>query len=144
MAAAASSGVEEGHVVTEGALGKLYRDGEAIVRQGEDGHCMYVVQSGQVRVIREHDGKEFELAVMGEGDFFGEMAIFERQRRSATVLARGDARVLTIDRRTLLQRIQGDPSLAFRIIETLSRRVRELDGQVVGGMRGGRDPSGNP
>lgn len=125
--------------MTEGALGRLYRDGEAIVRQGEEGQCMYVVQSGTVRVVREENGDEFELAVMGDGDFFGEMALFERQRRSATVRAQGDARVLTIDRRTLLQRIQADPSLAFRIIETLSRRVRELDRQVVGGMRGGRE-----
>ena len=130
--------------MTQGALGRLYRDGEAIIRQGEDGQCMYVVQSGQVRVVREKDGTEFELAVMGEGEFFGEMSLFERQRRSATVHAHGDARVLTIDRRTLLQRIQGDPSLAFRIIETLSRRVRELSGQVVGGMHAGRAPKQNP
>jgi CRP-like cAMP-binding protein len=117
--------------MTQGALGRLYRDGEAIVRQGEEGLCMYVVQTGRVVVIREQDGEEFELAIMEKGDFFGEMAVFERQRRSATVQARGDARVLTIDKRTLLQRIQADPSLAFRIIETLSRRVRELDAQVA-------------
>jgi len=117
--------------MTQGALGRLYRDGEDIVRQGEDGQCMYVVQSGQIRVLGERDGREVELAVMGEGEFFGEMALFERQRRSATVRAKGDARVLTIDKRTLLQRIQADPSLAFRIIETLSRRVRELNGQVI-------------
>lgn len=119
----------------QATLGRLYRDGEAIVRQGEDGQCMYVIQSGRVMVIHEQDGKEFELAVMEEGDFFGEMAVFERQRRSATVRARGDARVLTIDKRTLLQRIQADPSLAFRIIETLSRRVRELNAQLARGPR---------
>ena len=119
--------------MTEGALGRTYRDGEDIVRQGEEGQCMYVVQSGQVRVLGERDGKEIELAVMGEGEFFGEMALFERQRRSATVRAKGSARVLTIDKRTLLQRIQADPSLAFRIIETLSRRVRELDAHVIAG-----------
>lgn len=130
--------------MTEGALGRLYRDGQAIVRQGEEGHCMYVVQSGRVRVIREESGEQFELAVMGEGEFFGEMSLFERQRRSATVHAHGDARILTVDRRTLLQRIQADPSLAFRIIETLSRRVRELDSQVVGRMRGGREPEPGP
>jgi CRP/FNR family cyclic AMP-dependent transcriptional regulator len=140
MVTAARPGLDEEQAVTQGALGRLYRDGDAIVRQGEDGQCMYVVQSGKVRVVREDSGAEFELAVMGEGDFFGEMALFERQRRSATVHALGDARVLTIDRRTLLQRIQADPSLAFRIIETLSRRVRELDRQVVGGMRAGREP----
>ena len=117
--------------MTEGVLGRLYRDGEDIVRQGESGQCMYVIQSGRVRVIREEGGKHFELALLEKGDFFGEMAIFERQRRSATVRADGEVRVLTIDRRMLFRRIQADPSLAFRIIETLSRRVRELDIQLA-------------
>jgi CRP-like cAMP-binding protein len=92
---------------------------------------MFVIQSGRVQVILEQEGKEHVLATMEEGDFFGEMAIFERQKRSATVRALGDVRVLTVDRRTLLQRIQADPSLAFRMIATLSRRVRELDTQLV-------------
>lgn len=117
--------------MSEGALGKSYKDGEIIVRQGDDGDCMYVIQSGKVQVVREQDGKELELAVMGEGDFFGEMAIFERQKRAATVRAHGDAKVLTVDKRTLLQRIQADPSLAFRMIETLAHRVRELGGQLI-------------
>ncbi len=117
--------------MTQGALGRLCRDGQDIVRQGDDGECMFVIQSGRVQVILEQEGKEHVLATMEEGDFFGEMAIFERQKRSATVRALGDVRVLTVDRRTLLQRIQADPSLAFRMIATLSRRVRELDTQLV-------------
>jgi len=84
-----------------------------------------------VQVILERDGQEHLLASMEEGEFFGEMAIFARQKRSATVRAQGETRVLTVDKRTLLQRIQADPSLAFRLIETLSRRVRELDNQLV-------------
>jgi CRP-like cAMP-binding protein len=55
------------------------------------------------------------------------MAIFEKQHRMATVRALGEVRVLTIDRRNLLQRIQEDPSLAFRVIEGISRKLRELD-----------------
>jgi CRP-like cAMP-binding protein len=59
------------------------------------------------------------------------MAIFERVVRSATVRARGRARVLTLDKRNFLRRIDEDPSLAFRIVETMSRRVRELSRQVA-------------
>ena len=114
-----------------GALGKVYRDGEVIVRQGEAGDCMYVIQTGQVEAILEKEGKEVHLAVLGEGDVFGEMALFEREERSATVRALGDVRVLTIDKRTFLRRIHEDPSLAFSILQKMCYRIRELDTELV-------------
>ena len=70
-------------------LGKPYADGEAIVRQGEVGECMYVIQKGEAEVLFRDGAKEVRLAVLGEGDFFGEMSLFEREVRSATVRARG-------------------------------------------------------
>jgi CRP/FNR family transcriptional regulator len=115
-----------------GALGKLYRTGEVIVRQGEVGDCMYVIQEGQAEVVREDAGKEMRLAVLGEGDFFGEMTLFDREVRSATVRALGQVRVLTVERKTFLRRIHEDPSLAFRIVEKMSHRIRDLDAQLVG------------
>ena len=109
-----------------GALGKVYQDGETIIQQGEVGNCMFVIQEGNVEVLREEDGQEFQLAVRSEGDFVGEMAIFERDVRSATIRAIGQVRVLTIDKKNFLSRISQDPSLAFRIVETMSSRIREL------------------
>ena len=116
---------------TTGALGKVYQDGDVIVRQGEVGDCMYVIQEGQVEVVLEKDGEEVRLAVRGEGEFFGEMAIFEREVRMATVRALGQARVLTIDKKNFLRRIHEDPSLAYRIVQTMSRRIRELSAEVA-------------
>jgi CRP-like cAMP-binding protein len=116
---------------TTGALGKVYQDGEIIVRQGEVGDCMYVIQEGQVEVVLEKDGEEVRLAVRGEGEFFGEMAIFEREVRMATVRALGQARVLTIDKKNFLRRIHEDPSLAYRIVQTMSHRIRELSAEVA-------------
>ena len=113
-----------------GELGKIYQDGEDIVRQGEIGDCMYVIQEGQVEVISENNGEEVRLAIRGAGEFFGEMAIFERTVRSATVRALGQARILTIDKKKFLRRIQEDPTLAFRIVEIMSRRIRELSEEV--------------
>ncbi|MBI3950947.1 MAG: cyclic nucleotide-binding domain-containing protein [Acidobacteria bacterium] len=113
------------------ALGKIYRDGEIIVRQGEIGDCMYVIQAGQVEVLRENEGKEVRLAVLGEGDFFGEMAIVEREARSATVRALGEVRVLTVDKKTFLRRVHEDPSLAYRIMQKMSKRIRELNTELV-------------
>ncbi len=114
-----------------GTLGKVYQDGEAIVRQGKVGDCMYVIQKGQVEVVLEKGGKEVRLAVRGEGEFFGEMAIFEHEVRMATVRALGQARVLTIDKKNFLRRIHKDPSLAYRIVQTMSRRIRELSAEVA-------------
>jgi CRP-like cAMP-binding protein len=114
-----------------GGLGKVYRDGEDIVHQGDVGDCMYVIQTGQAEAIQDKDGKEVRLAVLGEGDVFGEMALFERMPRSATVRALGDVRVLTIDKKTFLRRVHEDPSLAFRILQKMSYRIRELDTELV-------------
>ncbi|MBN1225307.1 MAG: cyclic nucleotide-binding domain-containing protein [Candidatus Aminicenantes bacterium] len=114
-----------------GELGKVYGGGEVIVHQGEVGDCMFEILAGKVEIIQEKEGKEFRLAVLEKGDFFGEMAIFEKEVRSATVRALGDVRALTIDRKTLLRRISEDPTLAFRIVERMSHRIRELDSEVV-------------
>ena len=114
-----------------GGLGKVYGDGEEIVRQGEVGDCMYVIQTGQAEAIQGKEGNEVRLAVLGEGDVFGEMALFERMPRSATVRALGDVRVLTIDKKTFLRRVHEGPSLAFRILQKMSYRIRELDTELV-------------
>jgi CRP-like cAMP-binding protein len=117
--------------MSTGGLGKIYEDGEAIVRQGEVGDCMFVIQEGRARVLLEKDGKEKSLRVAGEGELIGEMAVFEKQVRSATVRALGRVRVLTIDKKNFLRRIAEDPSIAFRVVQTMSRRVRELSDEVA-------------
>jgi CRP-like cAMP-binding protein len=114
-----------------GGLGKTYNDGEVIIKQGDSGNCMYVIQSGEVEVIRDNNGREVRLALRKEGDFFGEMALFSQELRSATIRALGVARILTVDRKNLLKSIQKDPSLAFRIIETLSKRIRDLSEEIA-------------
>ncbi|MEJ2301814.1 MAG: cyclic nucleotide-binding domain-containing protein [Anaerolineales bacterium] len=110
-----------------GELGKTYQDGENIVRQGEMGDCMYVIQEGQVEIICENNGEEVCLAIREAGEFFGEMAIFERTVRSATVRALGPARILTIDKKKFLRRIQEDP--------TFERTVRSATVRALGPAR---------
>lgn len=122
----------------KGALGKLYADGEDIVRQGDVGDCMYVVQSGRVEVIQATSSGEQHLAFLETGDFFGEMAVFERETRSATVRAAGEARALKVDKKTLLRRIKEDPLLAVNLLQTMSHRIRALNAGMAGR---GADPS---
>jgi CRP-like cAMP-binding protein len=114
-----------------GALGKEYLDGEIIIQQGELGDCMYVIQEGQVEVIRELDNNRVRLAIRNQGDFFGEMAIFEREVRMATVRALGRTQVLTIDKKNFLRRIHEDPSLAYRLVQSMSARIRELSFEIA-------------
>lgn len=114
-----------------GALGKVYGPGEIIIRQGELGDCMYIIQAGQVEVVMEQDGQEVRLAVLETGQFFGEMALFERQVRVATVRALSRARVLSVDQKNFLRRMHQDPSLAYPLVQTMFRRIRELDTAVA-------------
>jgi CRP/FNR family cyclic AMP-dependent transcriptional regulator len=117
--------------MTKGALGKFYEDGEVVVRQGDRSDLMYVVQEGSAEVVLERDGQEVILRTLGEGDFIGEMGIFSGEVRSATVRARGRARILSVDRKTFFKRLQQDPSLAVRVVEVLSERVRDLSAEVA-------------
>ena len=114
-----------------GALGKQYRDGETIIRQGDMGDCMYVVQSGRVEVVQSSEHGEQHLAFLESGDFFGEMSVFEKEVRSATVQSAGEARVLKVDKKTLLRRIREDPLLAVNLLQTMSHRIRDLNAEVA-------------
>ena len=119
--------------MASGALGKLYADGEVIVRQGDKGRAMYVIQDGAVDIIVERDGRQVLLRTARAGEIVGEMALVDQEVRSATVKVKGRARVLTVDKKTFLRRITEDPSLAFRVVEIMSRRIRELS-QVVASL----------
>lgn len=118
-----------------GDLGTVYADGQEIVKEGDAGACMYVIQQGQVEVVTGRDGDLQRLALLGDGDFFGEMALFGGEERSATVRAVGEARVLKVDKRTLLRRIQEDPLLALNLLEALSDRIRRLNERVTASER---------
>lgn len=113
------------------ALGRVYADGEVVIRQGDAGDCMFTLQQGQLEVLVKHEGRaEMRVAIMEKGAIFGEMAIFEREVRSATVRALGEARVLTIDKKNFLRRVQEDPTLAFTLVKMMSQRIRHLTREV--------------
>jgi CRP/FNR family transcriptional regulator len=112
-------------------LGKEYQQGEVIVRQNDRGSCMYVIQQGEVEAIAESGGRELLLRKMGPNEFFGEMALFEEETRTATIRALCPTRVLTIDKKNFLGGIHEDPSLAFRMVQTMSHRIRDLTDRLA-------------
>lgn len=114
-----------------GLLGKEYDDGAVIFRQGDKGECMYVIQAGHAVVILGDGAVQTEVGELTAGDVFGEMAIFDREPRSATVQVKGSARVLTLDKRAFLRQVHEDPSFAFRLLQKMSQRIRRLDQEVA-------------
>lgn len=119
---------------SDSSLGRVFDAGEVIVAQGDEGSCMYVIQSGEVEVVKQMGGREVRLGTMGPGEFFGEMALFQPEGRAATVRALSDVRVVTVDKRTLLRRIEEDPMLAYNLVEAMADRIRELHGRVQEAM----------
>jgi CRP-like cAMP-binding protein len=113
--------------VKEGELGRVYSEGEIIFREGDEGDRMYVVQSGMVRITKKTVSGELTIATLKTGEIFGEMAVFDKMPRSATAVAAGEARILTIDKGKLLQTISRDPTIVFKMIESMSYRIRKLD-----------------
>ena len=115
----------------EGSLGKDYKDGDTIFEENSIGKEMYVILTGKVKVIKEKDGEETTLATLEEGDFFGEMSLFDNNPRSATVKALGEIKLLEINQKSFLKKISRDPSLAFRMLEKMSQRIRKSDEKIL-------------
>jgi len=123
-------GSEHGHIQT----GQKYGDKQVIVAEGSEGDSMYVVQSGKVEIVKTgEDGTETHLGTLKPGEYFGEMAIFEDEVRSATVRAVGQASVVEVDKKSVKKRIQEDPGLAVSMLRTMSTRLREANVDRAGG-----------
>ena len=112
-------------------LGREYKAGEIIVQQGDAGNCMFVIQKGEVEALAESGGRQLRLRTMGRNEFFGEMALFEKEVRTATIRAIRPTRVLTIDKKNFLGGVHEDPSLSFRILQMMSHRIRDLTDRLA-------------
>ena len=118
--------------VADVAVPRSFRGGEIVFREGDDSDTCYVVRSGHARAVREHaDGRQITLATFGPGDIFGELAMFDDERRSATVEAVDALDVLGIpgvDMRALLTR---HPEIAVKLVIALGRRLRAANERLA-------------
>ena len=118
--------------VAEVTVPRRFSAGEAVFREGDDSDTCYIVQSGHARAIREHpDGRQITLATFGPGDIFGELAMFDDERRSATIEATDDLEVLGIlggDMRRLMRR---HPDIAVKLVISLGRRLRAANERLA-------------
>ncbi|MCM2273064.1 MAG: cyclic nucleotide-binding domain-containing protein [candidate division Zixibacteria bacterium] len=122
-----------------GTLGKSYADGELIVKQGDSADEFYVLQEGKIEIFQTIDGTDILLAVCSQGEIVGEWMPEDKNCHSVSVRAKGRSRVMTIHRHLLLKRIHEDPTLAFRLLEMLSRRLQETSQRLVRSKVGPQD-----
>ncbi len=109
---------------------KTYAPGTVVFREGETGDEMYIIQRGKVRVSKDFSGKAHVIAVLGKGEFFGEMAIASRLHRTATVTAIDEVEALAFDRDGLLAMITRNPRIGLSIIDRLCRRLQAAHRKV--------------
>jgi CRP/FNR family cyclic AMP-dependent transcriptional regulator len=99
-----------------------------LFRGGDTGDAMYLIERGKVRIcVRARDGHEVTLAELGRGDFFGEMALLDGQRRSADAVVAEDARLALLSREHFLSFMRGSPDVALEMLTALANRLRHTD-----------------
>src|SRR4051795_8042695 len=114
------------------AVPRRFEARRVIFREGDDSDTCYVVRAGHARAVREHgDGRQITLATFGPGDIFGELAMFDDERRSATVEAVDDLEAIAVlgaDMRHLMRR---HPDIAVKLVIALGRRLREANERLA-------------
>jgi CRP-like cAMP-binding protein len=118
--------------VAQVAVPRRFEAGEVVFREGDESNTCYIVRSGQARAIREHsDGRSITLANFGPGDIFGELAMFDNERRSATVESVETTEAIAIlggdMRRLLRQHVE----IAIKLLAALGRRLRETNERLA-------------
>src|SRR6266567_8789779 len=102
--------------------------GTVLFRAGEAGDAMYIIERGKVRIcVQATDGHELTLTELGRGDFFGEMALLEGQRRSANAVVADDARLAVLSREHFLSFMRSTPNVALEMLTALANRLRHTD-----------------
>lgn len=102
-----------------------------VVRQGDSGHRMFAIASGKVKVsVLSENGREAVFGILGKGDFFGEMALFDGRERSASVSTLEPSELLILEYRGLLAFLQQTPQAAMNLLSALSQRLRATNALI--------------
>lgn len=105
---------------------KTYRNGQVIFEEGRPGKHMYVIVSGNVRIVKRTEGEDAVIAGLGKGELFGEMALVDSLPRSASAIAVGDeTSVVEIDHAQFAYLVGQQPAFALIVLKALSLRLRD-------------------
>jgi CRP-like cAMP-binding protein len=118
--------------VAEVSVPRGFSAGDVVFREGDDSDTCYVVQSGHARALREHpDGRQITLATFGPGDIFGELAMFDDERRSATIEAIDALEVIGILGPDMRRLMREHPDIAVQLSIALGRRLRAANERLA-------------
>lgn len=124
---------EEATSIARATRERAYPKNSVIVFEDDPGDALFVVKTGQVKVVLiGEDGREVILSVLGEGDFFGEMSLIDDQPRSAHVIAMEDSKLLVLYREDFHRCLESTPRIALGLLQALSRRLRSADDKIGG------------
>ena len=122
---------ELGHIADK-MVAKHFENGNYIFLEDSEGEQCFFVLEGSVKVTRlSNDGREVILAMLNEGDFFGEMSLLDGESRSANVIALEKTKVLTLDRNDFIAVVNDYPQIAVQLLKELARRLRKSDRQIA-------------
>ncbi len=127
-------GLEEPHLLAlaEKMAERSLKKGEVLFFEGELGDSLYIVRTGTVKVYRvAEDGREKTLALLGSGEFFGEMALLDEGPRSAIAETLEPSGFYLLHRNDFLSTLTENPSIALQIIRVLSLRIRQTNAQIM-------------
>ena len=114
--------------IAEVAVPRSFDPGQLVFREGDDSDTCYIVRDGHARAIRSHrDGRTITLATFGPGDIFGELAMFEDERRSATIEAIEPTTVVGVLGGDMRRLMSEHPGIAMRLAVALAGRLRETN-----------------
>jgi CRP/FNR family cyclic AMP-dependent transcriptional regulator len=111
-----------------------YPKNSVILFEDDPGDALYIVSAGQVKVVLiGEDGREVILSVLGDGDFFGEMALIDDEPRSAHVIAMRDSQLLVLRRDDFQAQLVAQPKIGLKLLRVLVQRLRRAD-EKIGGL----------
>ncbi len=114
------------------AVPRGFEAGQVVFREGDRSDTCYVVHAGRARAVHDHgDGRTITLATFGSGDIFGELALFEDERRSATVEALEPTSALAVLGPDMRRLMAEHPQIAMRLLIALARRLRESNERLA-------------
>lgn len=118
--------VQETAILAQAAVRHVFAPGETVIRAGDEGSSMFVVHGGRVRVQVTENGRTRAIATLNEGDFFGEMALFTGEPRTANVVALEETEVLEIGHASMKQVFDTNPDLVESLSFIISERRQGL------------------
>jgi len=123
---------EELGYISAKMVSKHYNAGQTILLEASEGEQCFFVTEGSVKITRlSKKGREVILAILSDGDFFGEMSLLDGEFRSANVVALDDTEVLTLNRNDFLLVLKNYPQIAIRLLKEMAHRLRKSDRQIA-------------